>query len=91
MKLLVLLLVASFAHAVDQDQLFVPVGLFYKNGAFDHVQVYKETFDDKGECLNSLQHIIGGMKENGSIPSGWGLVGACLPAHRFDPTAGEKT
>lgn len=69
---------------LDQPQttntpLFIMAGIFYTNGQFVKLVTFGEPMEDKHDCMEKLQHAVGAVIQNGKIPAGGSLIGACIP------------
>lgn len=106
MKLLALsaILAATLVHAQIPTEpketghpefLFVPVGIFYVDGAFvnaDPVRTKdgkRPQFEEKSECFDFLKKAMLAAIKSGQAAGT--IVGTCLPVRRLDPSGAVRT
>lgn len=102
MKLLVLsaaLLAASASAQIPEaghpDFLFVPVGIYYVDGAFVNADPVRAKdgklprFDDATECFDFIKKAMLAAIKSGNAAGS--IVGACLPVRRLDPSDAKRT
>lgn len=77
------------------DFLFVPVGIYYVNGAFVNADPVRSKdgslprFEEKSECFDFVRKAMLAAVKSGNAAGT--IVGACLPVRRLDPSGAVRT
>lgn len=84
------LLLSTAAFAQRPDMIFVPVGLYYIDGAFANAAVITKdgklpTFDSMNECIEFLRDAMTAAAKSGALGGANGAIGGCIPVHRLMP------
>lgn len=64
--------------------LFLMAGIYYTNGQFVKLVTFGEPIEDKHDCMEKLQHAIGGITVGGKMPPGGSIIGACIPIPQLE-------
>lgn len=88
LKVLATSLLATAAYAQRPDMIFIPVGLYYVDGAFANATVITKdgklpTFDSVNECIDFLRNALTAAAKQGALSDGHGAIGGCIPVHRL--------